>query len=98
MKYRKKPVEIDAFRYNANGGFAYWPQWGKEALKHNVDGLVVARDDPASRTIEAFPDHLMIHTLEGEMRANNGDWIIKDVVGEIYPCKHDVFEQTYEVA
>ena len=41
---------------------------------------------------------LYIHTLEGVMRADAGDWIIKGVKGEIYPCKNDVFEATYEPA
>lgn len=39
---------------------------------------------------------LHIETLEGKMRANVGDWIIKGVKGEFYPCKPDIFEQTYE--
>lgn len=41
--------------------------------------------------------HLTIFTLEGEMRAEVGDWIIKGVVGEVYPCKSDVFEKTYDI-
>lgn len=40
--------------------------------------------------------HLVIPTLEGEMRADKGDWIIKGVQGEFYPCKPDIFEKTYE--
>jgi hypothetical protein len=39
---------------------------------------------------------LYIMTLEGKMRANKGDWIIKGVKGELYPCKPDIFEATYE--
>ncbi len=96
-KYRKKPVEIEAFRYHAEKTYSDWPAWAKEELKHNVDGLVVARDDPASRAIEAFPDHLLIHTLEGDHRANDGDWIIQGVEGEIYPCKPSVFAATYDI-
>lgn len=41
---------------------------------------------------------LYIQTLEGEMRARPGDWIIKGVKGEFYPCREDIFEQTYEAA
>jgi hypothetical protein len=41
-------------------------------------------------------DYVAIDTLEGTMRANLGDWIIKGVKGEFYPCKPDIFEQTYE--
>lgn len=41
-------------------------------------------------------DRLVIVTLEGDMNASLGDWIIKGVQGEFYPCKPDIFEQTYE--
>jgi len=41
---------------------------------------------------------VVIHTLEGDMKANMGDWIIKGVKGEFYPCKPDIFEATYEAA
>jgi hypothetical protein len=47
---------------------------------------------------DLFSDHLDIRTLEGTMRADLGDWIIKGVKGEFYPCKPDIFEQTYELA
>ena len=48
--------------------------------------------------IEAYQTdkELTIETLEGTMKANKGDWIIKGVKGELYPCKPDVFEETYE--
>jgi len=47
-------------------------------------------------SIMLYPDHLRIKTLEGIMHAFPGDWIIKGVKGELYPCKPDIFEQTYE--
>ena len=43
-----------------------------------------------------FPDHLTVATLEGMMRANPGDWIIRGIQGEYYPCKPDIFDATYE--
>jgi len=48
--------------------------------------------------IEAYQTdvEMEIETLEGKMKANKGDWIIKGVKGELYPCKPDVFEMTYE--
>lgn len=52
----------------------------------------------AGRKISENGDHFTIETLEGVMRGNPGDWIIKGVKGEIYPCKPDVFEATYESA
>jgi hypothetical protein len=45
---------------------------------------------------EAVSDGLIIKTLEGDMKASIGDWIIKGVNGEFYPCKPDIFEKTYE--
>jgi hypothetical protein len=42
------------------------------------------------------PPHLMVQTLEGDMRADPGDWIIRGVAGELYPCKPDIFDATYE--
>lgn len=51
---------------------------------------------PDDRTIIWNNDILIIKTLEGNMRANDGDWIIKGVKGECYPCKPDIFEATYE--
>ena len=47
-------------------------------------------------SIMLYPDHLVIKTLEGNHTATIGDWIIKGVKGEIYPCKPDIFSQTYE--
>lgn len=44
------------------------------------------------------PDYLEIHTLEGVMTADLGDWVIRGVKGEFYPCKPDIFEQTYDPA
>ena len=40
--------------------------------------------------------YLIIPTLEGDLRANNGDWVIKGIKSEVYPCKHDIFIATYE--
>ena len=39
---------------------------------------------------------IVVHTIDGSMRADPGDWIIKGIKGEFYPCKNDVFEQSYE--
>lgn len=79
VKYRKKPVVIEAVKYDGNNPYDV------EALGGN------------SRTIILEPDDtLTIETLEGDMKANIGDYIIKGVKGELYPCKPDIFEQTYE--
>lgn len=62
--------------------------------------LVKAWDNPNEhRNISSISgtSHLAIMTLEGNMKISNGDWIIHGVSGEFYPCKPDIFEQTYEL-
>ena len=83
MKYRKKPVVIEAIQF-IDGGML--PQ----ILKF-CEGTTIkmqSNDDLECR--------LIIPTLEGDHIANQGDWIIKGVKGEFYPCKPDIFEMTYE--
>lgn len=79
MKFRKKPVEIEAFRWT----FDEVPEWW------------TARKDIQ---VEVHSCSAIIPTLEGDHRASPGDWIIKGVKGELYPCKPDIFEMTYEPA
>ena len=82
QKFRKKPVEIEAARYDGTPeGWVCIANWLRES---NV------------RVGRGADGHLTIPTLEGIMRANAGDWIIRGVQGEFYPCKPDIFEQTYE--
>lgn len=80
MQYRKKPVIIDAIQWN-----------GTEGQLINIQGLsetrLIALNDDGTLNIE---------TLEGIMTANLHDWIIRGVANEVYPCKPDIFEQTYE--
>lgn len=59
------------------------------------DGSIVANWCGGSN--EGNPEVIVIKTLEGDMRADLGDWIIRGVKGEFYPCKPDIFEATYEV-
>jgi hypothetical protein len=90
MKFRKKPVVIDAM------------QWTGENL------LQVIRFTGLNPSASHFKwdeyaelvrnDGLKIFTLEGKMSAGVGDWIIKGVKGEFYPCKEDIFNMTYELA
>ena len=81
MKFRKKPVVIEAELYDGS----------KESI---VKVLRLGKD--SGRAIGLLPGYLTIKTLEGTHRANIGDWIIKGVQGELYPCKSDIFKQTYE--
>lgn len=88
MKFRKKPITVDAFQY----GFDVEPEWFKSFKdKRYVPSRNVKRSDE-----NKFPSDVLITTLEGEMRADYYDYIIKGVNGEIYPCKPDIFEATYE--
>ena len=84
MKFRKKPVLIDAIQ---------WLGTNESTVKvmafmnGSMDSILI---NPAEG------DHLVIETLEGKMRADVNDWIIKGVKGEFYPCKPDIFEATYQ--
>lgn len=89
MKYRKKPVVVDAYQFSNRVGPDDRPEWLLVAVRMGVVKFV--------RGNEEAP-HLLIHTLEGTMRADPGDWIIKGVKGELYPCKPGIFEATYEKA
>lgn len=93
MKYRKIPVEIEAFKYDgdliSSDGEYYAPNWAETAYKEGTlyyDS--VAENEP--------PCELFIQTLEGRFHVSVGDYIIRGVQGELYPCKPDIFEQTYE--
>lgn len=86
MKYRKKPVVIEAVQLR-------WDTWNEMCQHAGVgkleDGRPQGRQDGEKIGLE-------IPTLEGVMYASEGDWIIKGVKGELYPCKPDIFAATYE--
>lgn len=84
-QFRKKPVVIEAFQWEPGCAFPA-PAFNELPPLARIVG-----DD---RTPDEH--YLAIQTLEGTMRANPGDWIIKGVKGEFYPCKPDIFEATYE--
>lgn len=76
-KYRKKPVIIEAIRWNGT-------------ITPDVTRFF------GSKRIVTQGRYLLIRTLEGIMKANPGDYVIRGVKGELYPCKLDIFNQTYE--
>lgn len=83
-KYRKKPVEIEAIQFEDT------PEVLSELSDFiNNQDLRVDYKDPENPVIK-------IETLEGVMKASVGDYIIKGVNGEFYPCKPDIFNKTYE--
>ena len=85
MRFRKRPVMIEAVRWEGTG--RSWAELYDFA--RDVDGL--------SQVYGPHPgDRIQVQTLEGMMTADLGDWIIRGVKGEFYPCKPDIFELTYE--
>lgn len=88
-KYTKKPVEVEAIQWNG---------LNLEEIKTFVgESLQYEIIDTAWQVGKGRPHILMqIKTLEGDMSVSVGDYIIKGVKGEFYPCKPDIFEQTYE--
>ena len=84
MRYRKKPVEIEAMRWVVGMSDSY--------IQSVFDWL----ENGNCNYEPAGNGGLSIITLEGTMRADDGDWIIKGVQGEFYPCKPDIFEATYD--
>ena len=94
-KYRKKPVVIDAMQFKGpDGTLENGPS--HEWLEYSIafdDWIIDNQGDVKCRYVGPT---LVIPTLEGDMTAMPGDWIIKGVKGELYPIKSDVFELTYE--
>jgi hypothetical protein len=92
MRYRKKPVVVEAMHWDGTtASIARICAWANDgAEKPNVSYLTAAN-------VEG-PFDVLCETLEGPLKASPGDWIIKGVKGEFYPCKPDIFEATYEPA
>lgn len=88
-KYRKKPIVVEAFQWTGGPDQTEDPEWIVEAIKQ---GTVRFNDEGTDQVT------MEIATLEGNHIARQGDYIIKGIKGEIYPCKPDIFEQTYEPA
>lgn len=88
MKYRKKPVVVEAFKFYVDG----MPDWFMDKVSSN--DVILHNCNYNKYSIEEA--YCEIKTLEGVMVADGGDYIIKGVQGEFYPCKPDIFEQTYE--
>lgn len=92
-KFRKKPIVIEAFqmtnvrRWDNNE----WPEWLNEAWQKDIG-------EANSLWCDVDPPHDSLHisTLEGVLNIDWNDWIIKGVQGELYPCKPDIFEATYD--
>ena len=92
MKYRKKPVVIEAITFDE------LVEHGKVVGGNIVNGMPWSFDYNGHPITHENDDCYLIPTLEGTMRFNRGEMLITGVQGEIYPCKADIFEATYEPA
>ena len=90
--YRKKPIEIEAMQLNTN--YDSIVNCVEFVFNIGMDSSIIGE----AATVKKVQDEggFLIPTLEGEMKASFGDFIIKGVKGEFYPCKPDIFQQTYE--
>lgn len=97
MKYRKKPVVVEAFQYDGNlmnsNGEYYVPEWAVKAYENGVMFYGCGIGYSEGKYIE----ELFIETLEGKFQVSVGDYVIQGVKGELYPCKPDIFKKIYEV-
>lgn len=87
MKYRKKPVTVDAVRYTGDNLAEVEQFLGREAK---------AEEATLSGPGRGLHDGIRIHTLEGTLTASVGDWVVQGTRGEFYPVKPDPFADTFE--
>lgn len=85
-KYRKRPIEIEAIRFVDPESAESIVRWAGE---DRISPEFPEEGGP-------MPALLHVQTLEGIMRCRPGDWVIKGVAGEFYPCAADIFRATYE--
>jgi len=86
MKYRKKPIVVEAFQWTGGPDQTEDPEWICEAIRRKRARFIYIGKQC----------HFLIVTPEGTMEASQGDYIIRGVNSEIYPCKPDIFEKTYD--
>lgn len=86
QRFRKKPVEIEAVQFTDLDSYLAIVEWMKASGDTHALADEVRFETPL----------MLLKTLEGTMAANPGDWVIRGVQGEFYPCKPDIFNATYE--
>lgn len=100
-KFRKKPVEIEARQLAGSSSEVHavylWVEENIGSVPPPCDDEINGGAKPGV-TIDPADGCMVIRTLEGDMKADMGDWIIRGVQGEFYPCKPDIFAATYEPA
>ena len=102
MNYRfRKTVVIEAFQMTKERRWdsSEWPEWLNQAwYKDHGEGAMWPDPDTPPDPGRKSSSRLVIGTLEGVYRVNEGDYIIQGVAGELYACKPDIFHKTYEPA
>lgn len=93
-KFRKKPVVIEAVQWTGDNQREIVKFCREMVLQNTPENPKIAFRGRSK--INPSENQVLIRTLEGVMEANAGDWIIKGVKGEFYPCKPDIFEASYE--
>ncbi len=86
-RFREKPVIIHAMQIPPLSDFNYRDKIARWIEKNKESRNVVPNSDGS----------YLIHTLEGVIKGDVGDWIIRGIQGELYPCKPDIFEETYDL-
>jgi hypothetical protein len=86
-KFRKKPLVIEAIKYMGD-----WPQAAHDLKAWGLTNWHYGHYDMYHKKHD-----LVIHTLEGEMECEIGDYLIKGIAGEFYPCKAEIFEASYDL-
>lgn len=90
--YKKKPVVVEAIQLTKDSFYEVCEFLGIP----KIAGVEPVKSE--GQVIHPGVVYIDIDTLEGAMRASEGDWIIKGIKGEFYPCKPDIFEATYDLA
>lgn len=97
VKFRKKPVVIEAYLYEGFDEFWFKTDIATSWLVQAVaDGIVYPGNNSSYYDEESVENNTYIKTLEGNHLVSPGDWIIQGVHGELYPCKDAIFQLTYE--
>ncbi|ESZ66325.1 hypothetical protein NL532_10210 [Mesorhizobium sp. C120A] len=93
MKYRKRPLVVEGWRYTGQDRFE-WPEWlrGHPTATNDLDW---SRAGVSTHIKDAIP-FITVGTPEGVMRVDVGDYVILGIKGEVYPCKADIFDLSYE--
>jgi len=94
MKYTKKPVEIEAVQFVVTKVIPC--RYGDAREYNTIEICKFMKLPMMGMHTDKVGAHIIITTLEGDMRADVGDYIIKGVKGEFYPCKPDIFDLTYD--